>query len=249
MRTVIIAACVVALWSAPAVAAEIKVLSAGAVKAGLIPAADAFRRTSGHELKVSFHTAPQLARKLADGEAADLLIAPPAVLDAQARSGRISPQGGRIVLGRVGVGVVVRAGTPIPDIATTAALKLALLGADAIVYNTASTGLYLEQLFERIGIAEEIKSKTTRYPNGEAVMQHILDGRGNALGFGAITEIKLLEPRGLELAGPLPADIQNYTSYDAVLLGSATSGEAAQAFLAYLGTPDARRLFADAGIE
>jgi molybdate transport system substrate-binding protein len=124
-----------------------------------------------------------------------------------------------------------------------------MLSADSIVYNTASTGLYLEKLFERIGIAEQIKAKTTRYPNGERVMDHVIQGSGKELGFGAITEIKLFEPKGLKLAGPLPADIQNYTSYGAALMTTATSADAAKAFLTYLATPEAKQTFAAAGIE
>jgi molybdate transport system substrate-binding protein len=180
------------------------VLSAGAVEPGLLRAAEQFKRASGNEIKVQFNTAPQLARRMAAGEVADILIAPPTVLDEQARNGRISTQG-RLTLGRVGAGVVVRASAPNPDIATTEALKRAMLNADSIVYNTASTGLYLEKLFERIGIAEQIKAKTTHYPNGEDVMNHVIKGGGNELGFGAITEIKLFEPKSLKLVGPLPA--------------------------------------------
>ena len=74
---------------------------------------------------------------------------------------------------------------------------------------------------KRIGIAEQIKSKTTRYPNGERVMEHIIKGAGNEIGFGAITEIKLFESKGAKLAGPLPADIQNYTTYGAALMSRA----------------------------
>ncbi len=249
MKEFMIAACAGAtLWSGAAVAADIKVLSAGAVKPGLLRAADAFKRLSGSGVTVQFNTAPQLAKKLAEGEAADILIAPPAVLDEQAKNSRISPQG-RIMLGRVGAGVTVRAGAPSPNIATTEALKQAMLGADSIVYNTASTGLYLEKLFERIGIAERIKAKTSRYPNGDAVMEHVIRGKGDDLGFGAITEIKLFEPKGLKLVGPLPADVQNYTSYGAALLTNATSVDAAKAFLAYLATPEAKQTFVAAGIE
>jgi molybdate transport system substrate-binding protein len=231
-----------------AVAADVKVLSAGAVEPGLLRAAEQFERASGNEIKVQFNTAPQLTKRMAEGEVADILIAPPAVLDEQAKNGRISAQG-RLMLGRVGAGVAVRAGAPNPDIATIEALKQAMLGAESIVYNTASSGLYLEKLFERIGIAEQIKAKTTRYPTGEAVMAHIIKGKGNELGFGAITEIKLFEPKGLKLVGPLPPDIQNYTSYGAALISNAPSADTAKAFLTYLATPEAKQIFAAAGIE
>ena len=237
-----------ALWSSMAAAADVKVLSAAAVEPGLQRAAAQFKRASGNEIKIQFNTAPQLAKRMAEGEVADILIAPPAVLDDQAKNGRISTQG-RLMLGRVGIGVVVRASALNPDIATIEALKQTMLSADSIVYNTASSGLYLEKLFERIGIAEQIKAKTTRYPNGEDVMDHIIKGKGNELGFGAITEIKLFEPKGLKLLGPLPPDIQNYTSYGAALMSNAPSADAAKAFLTYLATPEAKQIFAAAGIE
>ena len=247
MKRLIVAISVgIALWNTMAVAADVKVLSAGAVEPGLLRAAEQFERASGNEIKVQFNTAPQLTKRMAEGEVADILIAPPAVLDEQAKNGRISTQR-RLMLGRVGAGVVVRASAPNPDIATIEALKQAMLSADLIVYNTASSGLYLEKLFERIGIAEQIKAKTTRYPNGEDVMDHIIKGKGNELGFGAITEIKLFEPKGL-MHGPLPPDIQNYTSYGAALMSNAPSADAAKAFLTYLATPEAKQIFAAAGI-
>ena len=248
MRRFILVTCVgSALWSSMVAAAEVKVLSAGAVEPGLQRAAEQFKRASGNEIKMQFNTAPQLAKRMAEGKVADILIAPPAVLDEQAKNGKISMQG-RVTLGRVGAGVVVRSDAPSPEIASTEALKRAMLSADSIVYNTASTGLYLEKLFERIGIAEQIKTKTTRYPNGEDVMNHIIKGRGNELGFGVITEIKLFEPKGLKLVGPLPPDIQNYMSYGAALISNAPSADAAKSFLTYLATPEAKQIFTAAGI-
>jgi len=247
-RFVLAAFAAVLLSGAPAVAAEIKVFSAGAIEPGLMRAIEAFTRASGDTVKVEFNTAPQLATRLAKGDVADLLIAPPAALDQQAKDGRVAADG-RVTVGRVGAGVVMRAGLPSPDIATTASFKQSVLGAESIVYNTASTGLYLEKLFERLGIADEIKAKTTRYPNGERVMEHLIRGKGNEIGFGAITEIKLFEPKGLKLVGPLPADLQNYTTYAAALMAGAPSPQAAKAFLAFLGSAEAKQAFAAGGVE
>ena len=80
-------------------------------------------------------------------------------------------------------------------------------------------------------------------------MDHVINGKGNDLGFGAITEIRVFEPKGAKLVGPLPADFQNYTSYGAALLTGAASAEAAKAFLAFLATPESKRIFAAAGVE
>ena len=80
-------------------------------------------------------------------------------------------------------------------------------------------------------------------------MQLVISGSGKQIGFGAITEIKLFEPKGIKFVGPLPADIQNYTTYGAALTTSAPPSEAAKAFVAYLATPEARQAFSAAGIE
>jgi molybdate transport system substrate-binding protein len=247
-RFILAAAAAVLMAGAPALAAEIKVFSAGAVEPGLVRAIEAFKRASGDTGKVEFNTAPQLAKRLADGDVADVLIAPPAALDAQVKDGKVVAEG-RVTVGRVGAGVVTRKDLPSPTIATTDQFKQAVLGAESIVYNTASTGLYLEKLFERLGIGDAIKAKTTRYPNGERVMEHLIHGKGNEIGFGAITEIKLFEPKGLKFVGPLPAEVQNYTNYAAAMMTGAPSPQAGNAFLAFLGSADAKQAFAAAGIE
>ena len=247
-RFMLAAVAAVLLSSAPALAAEIKALSAGAIEPGLLRAIEAFKRASGDTVKVEFNTAPQLASRLAKGEVADVLIAPPAALDQHVRDGKVMAEG-RVTVGRVGAGVVMRAGSPSPDISTTAAFKQTVLDAESIVYNTASTGLYLEKLFERLGIAEQIKAKTMRYPNGERVMEHVIHGKGNEIGFGAITEIKLFEPKGLKLVGPLPAEVQNYTTYAAALMTGAPSPQAAKAFVTFLGSAEAKQAFAAGGVE
>jgi molybdate transport system substrate-binding protein len=248
MKAFAAATLIAALWSAPAMSAEIKILSAGAVEPGLHKAVEQFKKASGHTVTIQFNTAPQIARRLSEGYVADVLIAPPAALEQYAKDRKVSGDG-RVTLGRVGAGIVMRANASAPDVATTDALKQAVLAADSLVYNTASTGLYLEKLFERLGVAEQLKAKTTRYPNGEAVMEHVIKGKGNEIGFGAITEIKLFEPKGLKLVGPLPADVQNYTSYAAALMANAPSPDAARALLAFLATPEAKQAFVAAGVE
>jgi molybdate transport system substrate-binding protein len=248
MRSLVIAACIGAALSAGATAAEIKVFSACAVEPGVVRAAAAFRQATGTEVQIEFNTAPALVKKLATGATGDILIAPPAVLDAQAKDGKVLADG-RILLGRVGAGIVVRAGAPLPDIATVDAMKKALLAADTVVYNTASSGLYIEKMLERVGVGESLKAKTRRYPDGVGVMAHIAESKDNAIGFGAITEIKLAEPKGAKLVGPLPAEVQNYTTYGAALLANGPARDAAKAFLAYLASAEAKKIFTDAGVE
>ena len=245
VMTVLAGLCAVAT---PAMAAEIRVLSAGAVEPGVHAFALQVKRDLGHELKVIFNTTPQIAKRLAAGEAYDILILPPASLEQAAKDGKIAADT-RVPVGRVGAGIVVRTGAAVPDVATVEALKQALLAADSVVYNTASSGLYLDKLFAKMGVLEQIKPKTTRYPDARPVMEHVVKGKGNEIGFGPITEIKPHEATGLRFVGPLPAEVQNYTSYDAALMSGATSADAAKAVLRQLATPAGKAAFVSAGVE
>ncbi|HEV8518375.1 MAG TPA: substrate-binding domain-containing protein [Burkholderiales bacterium] len=234
--------------SAMALAAEIKVLSAGAVEPGLHAFAQIVKRETGHDLKIQFNTAPQIAKRLAAGEVYDILISPPAAIEQAVKDGKVVADS-RVPVGRVGGGIIVRTAAAAPNVASVDAFKRALLDADSVVYNTASTGLYLDRLFANMGILEQIKPKSTRYADGASVMDHIIKGKGNEIGFGAITEIKMYESKGLKLVGPLPAEVQNYTSYEAALMSGATAADAAKAVLRQLATPAGKAAFVSAGVE
>lgn len=227
---------------------QLRVLSAGAVKAGLAGLVDVFRGETGHGVKVVFATAPAIRKRIAAGESVDVVIAPAAVLDDLVQAGKVAAVD-RVTVGRVGVGVAVRDGAAPAKVATVDEFKQSLLVADSLVYNQASTGIYLEGLFGRLGIAERLRAKTTRYPDGAAVLHHIIKGKGNEIGFGAITEIIEHGKKGLRLVGPLPAEIQNYTSYAATVVGHGAAADAAEAFVRYLTMPAAKAAFAAAGIE
>ncbi len=248
MKRFLAALLIMPVLSATSFAAEIRILSAAAVETGLQAFAQVVKRETGHDLKIQFNTAPQIAQRLAAGEAYDIVIAPPNAIAQAAKDGRVVADT-RIAIGRVGAGVVVRNGASAPDIASVDALKRTLLAADSVVYNTASSGIYLDKLFEKMGILDQLKPKTTRYPDGASVMEHVSKGKGIEIGFGAITEIKAYEPKGVKLVGPLPADVQNYTSYEAAMMTGATSPEAVKAVLNQMATPAGKAVFAAAGVE
>ncbi|MGH8619625.1 MAG: substrate-binding domain-containing protein [Burkholderiales bacterium] len=228
--------------------AELRVLSAGAVEPGLHAFAQLVKRETGHDLNIQFNTAPQIAKRLAGGEVYDILISPPAAVTAAAKEGKVIADT-RAPVGRVGAGIIVRTGAAVPNVATVDALKAALLAADSVVYNTASTGLYLDRLFEKLGILDQVKAKSTRYPNGASVMEHVIKGKGNEIGSGAITEIRLYTAKGLTYVGPLPADVQNYTSYEAVVMTGAPGADAAAQVLKLLATPAGKAAFVSGGVE
>jgi len=231
-------------------AADVVVLSAGAVEPGLKPVLAAFERESGHRVTLSFATAPQIRERVATGAAQpDLVIAPSAVLDELAAGTKVDTTA-RVSIGRVGIGVAVRPGGARPDLTSADTLKRALLDADSIVYNRASTGVYVEGLIKRWGLTDTLQAKTVRFADGASVMEHVLQGSGNQIGLGAMTEILLLKQRGLVLVGPLPVEVQNVTHYEAApaLRGTAAPNDATRSLLEKLASPAARRVFDDAGI-
>ncbi len=234
--------------SSAAFAAEIRILSAGAVEPGLQAFAQVIKREMGHDFKTLFNTTPQIVQRLAAGDAFDIVIAPPNAITQAAKDGKVAADT-RVMVGRVGAGVVVRSGASAPDIASVDALKRALLAADSVVYNTASSGIYLDKLFDKMGILDQIRPKTTRYPGGAGVLEHVSQGKGSEIGFGAITEIKAYEPKGVRLVGPLPGDAQNYTSYEAAMMTGTASPEAVKAVLRQIATPAGKAALAAGGVE
>jgi molybdate transport system substrate-binding protein len=229
-------------------AAEVRVLSAGAVEPGLHAFAALVKRETGHDLKIQFNTGPQIAKRLAANEVYDILISPPPAMEQAIKEGKVIADT-RVPVGRVGAGIIVRSGASLPNVSSVEALKLALLAADSVVYNSASTGIYLDKLFGGWGILDQLKPKSTRYADGASVMEHVIKGKGNEIGFGAITEINEYVPKGLQLVGPLPAAVQNYTSYEATVMNGASVDAAARAVLKLLATPAGKAAFVSGGVE
>lgn len=234
--------------SGTAQAGEVRVLSPAAIHSSLEALAEAHRKQSGDEVKLKFETAPALRKLLAAGEAADVIVAPPAVMDEIVKMGK-AVSDGRFVLGRVGVGVVVRAGAPLPDISSTEALKRSLLDAESVVYNRASSGLYVERLIAKLGLTEALQAKTARYHDAQETFAHLLNGKGREFGFNGVTEIVRWRDKGLRLVGPLPADIQNYTTYAVTLATEPINPEGARVFLKFLASPAARTIFTAYGVD
>lgn len=233
-------------------AVELRMLSAGAVELGLTPVLAQFQRDTGHTVLVSFAAAPALAAQFKAAPAYDLVIAPPAVLASLAAAGAVS--GERATIGKVGIGVAMRSAATAPDITSVETLKQELLSAESVVFNRASTGLYIDALLQRLGVADAVNAKAARYGDGASVMRHLLAGtKQHEFGFGATTEIVLFKDQGLKLVGPLPAAVQNYTTYIAALPAQPAAGtaraDAAIALLHHLAGAQARATFANAGIE
>ena len=229
-----------------ALADEFQVLSAGAIEPGLKAAAAAFEKQTGHVAKITFNTAPELRKRMESHPAFDVVIAPPAVIADFAAASKLLDT--RTNVGRVGMGVAVRDGAAVPDISSPDALKRSVLEAESLVFNRASTGMYFEGLLKKMDVYPQIEGKTTRYADGASVLEHVIKGQGREVGFGAITEILLYQGKGLKFVGPLPAAIQNYTSYTAAALASGASEVLARQFVIFLSGPVGKPLFVAAGI-
>lgn len=229
---------------------HIRILSAGAPKGGVSACIDAFTRDTGRDVDIVFATAPVLRERVGRGEAeADIVIAPPAAMDAFAEAGRIAA-GLRIRVGSVKAGVAVRTGTAVPDLSSVESFKQALLAAESVVRNEASSGLYIAGLIERLGLGQALAEKTVVLPNGAAVIAHLQASTlEHEIGFSQVPEIRRFEDQGITLAGPLPEEVGNTTSYDAGLLSDAAAPDAARALLEFMASPGAREIYAAAGLE
>jgi molybdate transport system substrate-binding protein len=123
------------------------------------------------------------------------------------------------------------------------------LAAESVVYNRASTGIYLETLFDRLDVGDAVKTNSIRYPDFAEVLDHICKGKGRELGLGATTVIIENQSRGVKFVGPLPPEIQNYTAYAAAIVTASDTKGATQQFIRYLSSPQARALLSAAGIQ
>jgi len=229
---------------------ELKVLSAGAVKRGVSKIAAEFERQSGNKVMVEFSTAPEIRQRVAAGETADVIVAPPAVLDEIAKQGKVVSES-RGFVGRSCMGVVVHAKAAAPGLGDTAAFRRALLGAAAVVHNKASSGIYAAKLLEKLGLKEALGSKTVVVETGAAIMETVAARPPGAIGLAQISEVMVMIDKGcaVKLAAPLPDEIQNVTSYDAAATSASEAPDAARALARSLASDAAKKVFAATGIS
>lgn len=231
-----------------AIAADLKVLTAGAFKPVVTAVVADFEKQSGHKVTVENDTAGALLRRIGGGEAFDLVVLTPGALDELTKAGKIAP-GSATKLARVAIGVAVKRGAPLPDIGTVAAFQNTLLSARAVAYIDpaagGSSGIYLSQLFEKMGIADRIKPKAVLVPGGLVAQRLVTDQADIAI--HQISEI--LAVPGAVLVGPIPVEIQNYTVYAGALSADGKSLDAARALLAALRSASAREIMTAKGLE
>jgi molybdate transport system substrate-binding protein len=224
------------LGAGAANAAEIKVLVSNALKSTMEELAPQFEKASEHKLVMTFGAAAEIKTSIEKGAALDVAILTTAVTDDLIKEGKLTAAG-RADIARSGAGVAARKGAPKPDISTTEAFKHALLDAKSIAYVEAgATAPYIKSLFERLGIAEEVKSKLKPQPTSNPAAKAVANGEAE-LGITQISEI--LPYAGAELVGPLPAEVQLYTVYPAAIAADTKEPDAAKALIKFLTAPAA----------
>jgi molybdate transport system substrate-binding protein len=228
---------------------EIRVAISGAFRAAALTLLPDFERASGHKVSTSWgasigDTPTSIPSRLARGEALDLVILSGDSLDRQIAAGRMRP-GSRVDLGRTGIGVAVKAGASRPDIGSADAVVRALLEARSIGYSASASGVYLDGLFRRLGIAEALAPKLRR-AQGEPVGR--LVARGDVeIGFQQVSE--LIPVAGIDYVGPLPPEIQEITVFSAGVPATAAQPDAAKALVDHLKSPAAVAVMRKCGME
>lgn len=234
------------VWPGASCAADIKVLSDGPLRSALTEIAERFQRQTEHRVHLSFGAAPALKTRMAEGETAEVLIMPAAEAEELTKQRKLN-SGGQATVAHIGIGLAIREGVPVPEIGTLEALKETLLRADSLIFTTLASGNHFLKVAERLGISDDVKSKSTQLPSGAAVFDEVLKRNGRDIGIGSIVQIMDYGPNGLRLVGPLPPEIQSLTVFVAGVLASAKAPEAAKEFIRYLATPESRASFAAAG--
>jgi len=230
---------------APPAPAEVRVLSSNGVRAIIEDLQPEIERAIGHVLSVEFSTAASLKTKIEAGEAFDVAILTPALIDDLIAQGKVAADS-RVDVARAGVGVGARQGAPAAGVSTPDALKSTLLKAKSVTFTTdGQSRITIDRAFDRLGIAEAMRQKT------------ILKGPGEAPGAVAAGEAELvltlmseiLPVPGLQLLGPFPADVQGYVSFTAGRSSNAKDADTANALLRHLSGPAVAAALKAHGLE
>jgi molybdate transport system substrate-binding protein len=251
-----IAALVVGAYLGPSsgYAADIKVLSAVAVKSSLDELRDAFQQTTGHKVTIIYSTAGLLRTRILGGEFGDVAILPKPAFDPLVAEGKIRADS-RVVIARSTVGVSVRSGAPKPDLSSVDAVKRSLRNAKSVVYTDPAqgglSGIHFVRVLEQLGISEEMKPKTKLTTVASGIGPSEIVAKGEAELAVSQTADLFLNAAGTDYVGPLPAELQNTSDFvfSAGILAEAKEVEAARAFIAYLASENAARVIKAKGME
>ena len=239
MKTALSIAATALLLSGAAGAAEIKVLSTQATEEAYKELAPQFEKASGHKVTTVFTGTLDALKRLGNGEAYDLLIMARQQIDELSQSGKVVA-GSRTDIAKSGVGVAVGKGKPKPDISTVDALKKSLLAAKSVGYSTGPSGIYVVSMFQKMGIADEVKTKLKQTPTGVFVGSIIASGEAE-IGFQQVSELSFFP--GIDYVGPIPAEVQLITIFSAGIPAGTKQADAAKALVSFITAPAAAAIF------
>ena len=223
---------------------EIRVISSMATRQLLADLVARFESTSSQRVHVESVGGVDAAKRVKAGEAFDVVVLAANAIDDLIAAGKIV--GNRIDIVKSGVAIAVRAGAPRPDIGSEAAIKQAVIAARTLGYSTGPSGVQLAKLFERWGIAEQIKSRIVQAPPGVPVGTLVARGEVE-LGFQQLSELMNLQ--GLDVLGPLPPAIQIITTFSAGVATMSTQPEAARTLLTFINSTEVAKIKEDNGME
>jgi molybdate transport system substrate-binding protein len=230
-------------------AADIRVLSVGAVQNAVRELAAEFGHDTGHRVVLTVASPAVVMQKIKDGEVFDAVIVSEPAMDRLDKEGIVNPES-RVPLGKTGMGVAVRAGTPPPDLSTPEAFKQALLGAKSVVYGDPTlpnqSGEKAERILVQAGILDALKPRLKIVP-GQTASQELIAKGEVQMGLYNISEIP--EGKGLAYAGPVPKLLQIMTTYEGAVMSDGAVPEAARAFIRFLAGPDAHAKWLAAKLE
>jgi molybdate transport system substrate-binding protein len=253
MKTLVcraIALCGLLLLPIAANAAEVHVVSSGGFAAAYRTLAPVFEQKTGDRLVVGWgpsmgKTPDTVPARLARGEPIDVVIMVGYALGDLIKQGKVTA-GSRVDLAQAGIGIVVRQGSPHPDVSSVEALKRTLLAAKSIAYSDSASGVYISsEMFKKMGIADQVAGKARMIP-AEPVGAVVARGAAE-IGFQQISELKPI--KGIDLVGPLPDGLQQYTVFSAGIVSGSKQPAEAAALIRFLGSPEAASAIVESGME
>ena len=237
------------LISVAAEAADLKVLCAIAMQQLMEDLGPKFEQATGHRLAVTIATLGPALKRIQDGETYDVVWLPRPGIESLAKEGK-AVASTVTVIASTGIGVAVRKGAPKPDISSPEAFKRAMLAAKSITHGNPKygglSGIHVVKVFERLGIAEEMKSKTVLLDKAGLAGVFVANGEAEIV-VQPIQELMVVA--GIDIVGPLPGDLQDTVVYPAAVMASAKDAEASKALVSFLRTPEAAKVIKAMGME
>lgn len=215
--------------------AEIKVLASGALKDAYLELLPNFETASSHKVTPAWSSTTDIQKRVAAGEVADLVILGDSGTEALIKDGKLVAST-RAIFAKSGIYIAVRSGALKPDISSVDALKQTILAAKSVGYSEGASGAYLVAMFQKLGIYDQVKSKASIAKANEPVGEKVVHGEAE-IGFHQLSE--LLPVKGIQIVGPLPAELQHITIFSGAVHSEAKEPDAARALTKFLTTPAA----------